>query len=225
MRTRATILFLAMMLSTAVAFARAERLIAAPPNPAEDPRVIARAVVDPEFFELALQDRELALVVAACGLPLPLPDDPKIVEFLRSTYITVPPPIPKGAIGVSELPTLPEPSKPKGFYGTRTRVMKQDRALLDAEKLFWNMPDPEQRTAHYRAYLDKRHFLGWQVDLREARTVGGVTMIQVDVYPMVTTKDGMWITPATYIKETYELKNGKLRLVKFEPTGEPAGSI
>lgn len=59
MRTRATILFLAMMLSTAVAFARAERLIAAPPNPAEDPRVIARAVVDPEFFELALQDREL----------------------------------------------------------------------------------------------------------------------------------------------------------------------
>ncbi len=189
-----------------------------------DPRVFDRAAVDPEFFELAVKDPELAAVVAVASLPLPLPDNPEILDIIRGNYKYLPLPLPPDAKGEFGLPHVPEPLPPKGYLGTRTRLLKQDSKLLDAEKLLKVAPTPENRIAHYEEYLEQRHFLGWQVDIRDAKTVNGVTTVYVEVYPLVTTKNGIWITPATYVKETYELTSGMVKLVKFDASGPPAGS-
>jgi len=187
---------------------------------AADPRVVDRAMNDPEFFELAVNDPELAVVVAAANLPLPLPDDPRIVAIIRDSYRFVPPPMPEGAFsdGGQELSrVLPLARIPEGGLGTRTRVLKKDDPKqLEAEELLKAAPAPAQRIAHFKSFLEKNHFLGWQVDICDARTVDGVTTVPVQTYPLAEPQYGRWITMSSVVGETYEMREGKLTLVKID---------
>ena len=50
---------------------------------------------------------------------------------------------------------------------------------------------PAKRIAHFQAAWKKLRFMGWQVDVREVKTVDGVTTIVVQAYPLGETKEGM----------------------------------
>lgn len=190
-----------------------------------DPRVVDRAAMDPEFFELAVTDPELAAVVAVARLPLPLPDDPKILDLMRETYLYLPPPPSKDAVWLAGNPWKSVPSpvaapKLQGHLGTQVRLSKPDDPLQQkAAALLQVQPAPEKRVAHFEKMWNRLRFSGWWLVVRDAKIIDGVTKIQLDAIPLAETTDGVPVTMTGSVKETYELKDEKLTLLKAEPSG------
>lgn len=198
-----------------------------PKQVATDPRVVDRAMMEPEFFELAVTDPELAAVVAAARIPFPLPDDPKTRDSLRKRFPFIPPPPPANAIWEGgENPWKSPPPRlivpPPGQRGNQIRLMKaDDLAQRQAAELFQSLPAPERRVACFQKIMKGGRIGGWQLDIHEAKTVGRVTTVKIQAYPILETPLGgeTEMSVGSVVNETYEVRGGKPELVKFEPEG------
>jgi len=195
------------------------------PEQAADWRVVDRAYADPEFFELAVTDPELAAVVAVARIPMPISDDPKIQDSLRDMYPHIGPPPPKDAIWIGgnpwEFPPPPRLFPPPGYRGSEIRLMKpDDSAQQKAAELLPNLKSPKEREAAFAPLLKGLHFAGWQIDVHDAKMAAGVTTVRVQVYPILESEaTGMDDYVGSVVNETYEIARGKSKLVKFEPLG------
>ena len=65
--------------------------------------------------------------------------------------------------------------------------------------------------------------MGWQVNIREVKTVDGKTIIKATVHPIAEDTEGMRVEVVGYVEETYQLEVGnKLKLLNID--GSAAGS-
>lgn len=223
MRTTLRTTLFAIMFGALVA-AYAEPPEKAASEKAADWRVVDRAVADPEFFELAITDPELAAVVAVARISMPISDDPKDRDWLRSLHRYVGPPPPKDIdwVGGNPWETLPPPRPvlPPGHIGNRFRLMKPDDPMQQkAAELLQDLQMPKRREALFEPILEGRIPAGWQFDIHEAKTSAGVTTVRVQVYPILYNEMTGTDYVGSVVNETYEIARGKSKLVKFEPLG------
>jgi hypothetical protein len=185
------------------------------------------ATREAQLAQLAQSDPDLAEAVEAANLPLPLPDDPEIVEGIRRNHQLIrslSPPVPAGVVsayGVVPQPVRPLP--PEGHLGTCVRLSQPgDAQQVAAEKLLKQQPVPAERTALFAGLLKTKgmRLEGWQVDVKEVNAVDGVTTIRVRAYPIITQYGGIGTTCGV-LEETYEVADGRLTLVKTRPLGYP----
>ena len=190
-----------------------------------DPRVVDRALREPAFLELVLADPKLGVVVAAANFRLPLPEDRDARDRIRASYRLVGPPPSPGAIGMgSDTRFPPQAPRPLGFYGTRTHLSKpNDPDQQKAAKLLKDASVPGKRISLFQEAWKKLRFMGWQVNIREVKTVDGKTIIKATVHPIAEDTEGMRVEVVGYVEETYQLEVGnKLKLLNID--GSAAGS-
>lgn len=185
-----------------------------------DPRLVIRSA-DAEWFNLYCDDPELAEAMAILGIAWPLPPGTDIKDARKrivEAYRKMPKnqPLPKVGYRPEDLEIEVGPPLPEGHMGTVVRVWKRGAKQEEAQKLLQAEPAPAQRTEFYKDFLKGKRFLGWKLDLLESQTVDGMTTVQVLARPFAELEDGTYLDVMGVTKETYELKNGKLKLLKVE---------
>ncbi|MHB8866540.1 MAG: hypothetical protein ACYC6N_29495 [Pirellulaceae bacterium] len=81
-------------------------------------------------------------------------------------------------------------------------------------------PMPTERTDYYASVLKEADFLGWFIDIQDAKTAGGITTVAVESYPLVRTRDGHPAHVCNVLNETWEVKGQTAKLVKTKAQGE-----
>jgi hypothetical protein len=159
-------------------------------------------------------DPQINAVMKFIGMTTP-PTDPKTRELMRSHYATLPQPTPGVlAVGGNGNPP-PMPLPPEGCLGTQVRLWQPDDALQKtAGQLVAAQPVPTERAAHFASVLQEVDFLGWQVDVRNAKTAEGMTTVTVQTYPLVRTREGCGASVFGALEETWEVKGQTATLVK-----------
>ena len=111
-----------------------------------------------------------------------------------------------------------EPGHRGNFVGFFREVKLRPEDVATALK---SCPVPTERREYYHELFDNDEFLvdGWYLQINDVSTKDGVVLVTLHSIPLVTSRTMGMLSLIAAFEETYELKDGKLKLVKTAAVG------
>lgn len=130
------------------------------------------------------------------------------------------------AKGKSELPTPPQSPHQDGYLGVVVTSSKQLDKKLDANVVA-ELTDKQVSGALLKQFdrvLRNPQFrlAGWSADITNLETDGETSAVTVRYTPIIAPRSGGSVTIVGAVDEVYELKDGKLELLRRIAVGNPS---